>query len=128
MRLSAFIAVALLCCGCNRETSLGNGYKLTFIESVPADQYLIVDSRNTCVVPENVTKIAVHKQFIVGFLDRSKPLPGMSYHEPMNVAPGFFVLDTQAKKTESGLTEAEFHLRMRQLGIGSPNLQWTQHR
>ena len=122
------LSFSLLCCGCKRERSLPNGYKLTYIESVPANHYLILDGNNDCVVPDDVTRIGEYKQLVFGVLDRTKPVPGMAFHDPMNVVPGFFVLDTERKTLESGLMENEFLSRMRRLGVNSPKLRNTKRR
>jgi hypothetical protein len=70
----------------------------------------------------------MQKEFIFGLLDRTKTAPGMAFHDPMNVAPGFFILDTHRNALESGLTESELLSRMRQLEINPANLRATQHR
>src|SRR5204862_4789632 len=78
------IVSLLVVCACNREKPLPNGYRLTVIEQVPQNYYLILNEKRDCVVPENITRLGCHESLVIGFVESVPQPPGAEIHGVVN--------------------------------------------
>jgi len=119
MKLIARSLPIVFCCflwtSCDREKRLPNGYRLTIIESVPRDVFLIVDRERSPITPANVPKLGKWKGFVFGLFEPAF-LPGSSQEFPPFPA-GYFIINTRTGEVDRGLTETDFLRRLREIGI-----------
>ena len=110
---SAFL---LLVSGCWRgdfAKTLPNGYEL-----IRTNYYTTmiwtprVGGERECIVPPDIQEIAIHRQYVFGWLVSSPRSDKGS-----ESIPGFFVLDTSTGETLLGLDEDDWNARMRQVGV-----------
>ncbi len=109
---------------------LPNGY---YLQPDKSEQSQIAKRGGKVTVPGPVAAYAVSGNIVAGALGPS-PAAGRLYaDEPFSGKPDtrYFILDTSSGKLESDLDEADWHMRLKALGVPSDfeiyaPLPWTQ--
>jgi len=109
----AFVCVSIGISAC-AERRLPNSYTYVITNACEA---VIEDPQEEIIVPQNVAKYVVIKEFIIGIRKNSCNLT-RDYAGPY----GFFIVNTKTGYVKLGLSRAELRDRMRTLGLDDVNL------
>jgi len=87
---------------------LVNGYEVV---AISAGEYVISDADHGEVIEPGIEKLAVRRQFIVGYRGKTR------YQEIIPNSQGYFIVDTQKKTTAIALDREHFVQELRRLEI-----------